>query len=218
MIRVLIADDHELIRMGFADLINGQDDLEVVAQAANGVEACEEATRTRPDVVLMDIRMPELDGIEATVRIRANPALADARVLVLTTFDLDDYVYRALEAGASGFLLKDTVPAQLLEAIRVIASGDALLAPSVTRRLIEGFTARPDPAAAPELQTLTERELEVLAQVGRGLSNAEIAEQLLMSPLTAKTHVSRLRSKLGATSRAQLVVTAYRTGVVSPGD
>ncbi len=216
MIRVLIADDHELIRLGFVDLIDKQDDLEVVAQAGTGVEAVAAAVATRPDVVLMDVRMPELDGIEATGRIVADEGLPDTRVLVLTTFDLDRYVYAALEAGASGFLLKDTAPGQLLDAIRVVAAGDALLAPSVTRRLIGDFVARPDPTTAAQLEVLTDRERDVLAEVGRGRSNAEIAEQLIMSPLTAKTHVSRLRSKLDARDRAQLVVIAFRTGLVTP--
>jgi len=218
MIKVVVADDHELIRLGFSDLINGQEDLEVAGVATNGVEAVEVAIRHRPDVVLMDIRMPELDGITATSRIVSNESLTETRVLVLTTFDLDEYVYGALEAGASGFLLKDTAPAQLLDAIRIVASGDALIAPSVTRRLIADFTARPDPTAAPQLQTLTDRERDVLIEVGRGLSNDEITEQLFISPLTAKTHVSRLRTKLGVNSRAQLVVTAFRTGLVSPNE
>lgn len=218
MIKVVVVDDHELIRLGFTDLINGQDDMEVVGQASNGVEGIDQAMRTRPDVVLMDIRMPDLDGIEATARIVGDESLTGTRVLVLTTFDLDQYVYGALEAGASGFLLKDTAPAQLLDAIRVIADGDALIAPSITRRLIADFTARPDPSASEQLDVLTDREREVLAEVGRGLPNQEIADRLFMSPLTAKTHVSRLRSKLGASDRAQLVVIAYRTGLVSPAD
>ncbi len=218
MIRVVIADDHELIRFGFAELINGRDDMTVVGQASTGIEAVELAERTTPDVVLMDIRMPDLDGIEATKRITARAGLEATKVLVLTTFDLDQYVYGALEAGASGFLLKDTAPEQLLDAIRVVASGDALIAPSITRRLIADFTAKPDPTTAPELAVLTDRERDVLAAVGRGLSNAEIGEALFMSPLTAKTHVSRLRSKLGARDRAQLVVVAFRTGLVAPGD
>ncbi|MEM9035535.1 MAG: response regulator transcription factor [Actinomycetota bacterium] len=218
MIRVLVADDHELIRFGFVELIDARDDMTVVGQASTGIEAIDLAVSTGPDVVLMDVRMPELDGIEATARITAHPRLADTRVLVLTTFDLDQYVYGALEAGASGFLLKDTVPGQLLDAIRVVAAGEALLAPSVTRRLIADFTARPDPETAVELADLTEREREVLAAVGRGRSNDELATELIISPLTAKTHVSRLRSKLGARDRAQLVVIAYRTGLVSPGE
>lgn len=218
MIRVLVVDDHELIRLGFAALIDNQEDLEVVGQAATGIEAVETARRLRPDVVLMDVRMPELDGIEATGRITNDPSLTGCRVLVLTTFDLDQYVYGALDAGASGFLLKDTSPSQLLEAIRVVAAGDALLAPSVTRRLIENFAAKPDPASAVELDVLTTREREVLTELGRGLSNDEIATELIMSPLTAKTHVSRLRSKLHARDRAQLVVIAYQTGLVTPGD
>ncbi len=218
MIRVLIADDHELIRLAFAELIRSDAHMTVVGEASTGAEAVRLATAARPDVVLMDIRMPDLDGIEATHRITTDGALADTRVVILTTFDLDQYVYGALEAGASGFLLKDTAPSQLLEAIRVVAGGDALIAPSVTRRLIGDFTARPDPDAAPELETLTDRERDVLAEVGRGCSNDEIAERLFISPLTAKTHVSRLRTKLAARDRAQLVVVAYRTGLVGPGD
>ena len=192
--------------------------MTVVGQAADGVEALDVALATKPDVVLMDVRMPRLDGIEATRRITTDPGLGDTSVLVLTTFDLDQYVYGALEAGASGFLLKDTAPAQLLEAIRVVAAGDALIAPSVTRRLIEDFVARPDPDDAEELAPLTDRERDVLTAVGRGLSNDEIAQVLFISPLTAKTHVSRLRTKLAARDRAQLVVIAYRTGLVSATD
>ncbi|MEM9566235.1 MAG: response regulator transcription factor [Actinomycetota bacterium] len=218
MIRVLIADDHELIRFGFAELVGACDDMTVVGQATTGIEAVELAAAARPDVVLMDIRMPGLDGIEATRRITTDDRLADTHVLVLTTFDLDRYVYGALEAGASGFLLKDVAPAKLLEAIRVVAAGDALIAPSITRRLIADFTARPDPATAAELEPLTDRERDVLAAVGRGRSNDEIATELFISPLTAKTHVSRLRRKLDARDRAQLVVIAYRTGLVTPTD
>ncbi len=218
MIRVLIADDHELIRFGFAELVGATDDMTVVGQAATGGEAVLLARAATPDVVLMDIRMPDLDGIEATRRITSDPRLADTHVLVLTTFDLDQYVYGALEAGASGFLLKDVAPAKLLEAIRVVAAGDALIAPSITRRLIADFTARPDPTTAVELEPLTDRERDVLAAVGRGRSNDEIATELFISPLTAKTHVSRLRSKLNARDRAQLVVIAYRTGLVAPTD
>lgn len=218
MIRVLIADDHELIRLAFAELVRADADMTVVGEASTGAEALRLARGARPDVVLMDIRMPDLDGIEATRQITRDDALADTRVVILTTFDLDQYVYGALEAGASGFLLKDTAPAQLLEGIRVVARGDALIAPSVTRRLIGDFTARPDPDVAPELASLTDRERDVLAEVGRGCSNDEIAERLFISPLTAKTHVSRLRAKLAARDRAQLVVVAYRTGLVGPGD
>lgn len=218
MIRVLLADDQELVRRGFAALIGAEEDLEVVSQAANGVEAVDRVFETRPDVVLMDIRMPELDGLAATERITSDARLEATKVLVLTTFDLDEYVYRALRSGASGFLLKDTDPTQLLDAIRIIAAGDALIAPSITRRLIGQFAARPDPASeGARLADLTERERAVLAEVGRGRSNAEIAETLIISPLTAKTHVSRIMGKLGVRDRAQLVVLAYETGLVTPG-
>ena len=215
MIRVVLADDHELIRHGFATLIDGCADMTVVGQAADGAEAVLVAAAAVPDVVLMDVRMPVLDGIEATRRISADPRLTATNVLVLTTFDLDQYVYGALEAGASGFLLKDTAPGQLLDAIRILAAGDALIAPSVTRRLIADFVPPPDPDESEVLAPLTDRERDVLAAVGRGLSNDELATELIISPLTAKTHVSRLRSKLGARDRAQLVVIAYRTGLVS---
>ncbi len=218
MIRVLIADDHELVRSGFAALVNGREDMTVVAEANTGTQAVSFAKTHQPDVVLMDVRMPELDGIEATRQLTENHGLTDLRVIILTTFDLDQYVYAALEAGASGFLLKDVSPPQLLEAIRVVAAGDALIAPSVTRRLISDFVARPKQPDTKRLDVLTVREREVLAEVGRGLSNQEIAEALIMSPLTAKTHVSRLRSKLYARDRAQLVVIAYRTGLIQPTD
>jgi DNA-binding NarL/FixJ family response regulator len=217
-IRVAVADDQALVRGGFSVLLRSAGDIEVVGEAANGREAVELVALERPDVVLMDIRMPEMDGLEATRRIvGANP---DTRVLILTTFDLDEYVFGALRAGASGFLLKDTNPDDLLAAVRVVAEGEALLAPRVTRRLIEQFVQ--EPAAAPGepppgLETLTDREREVLAAVGRGLSNAEIAEELFMSHATAKTHVSRLLSKLYARDRAQLVVLAYESGVIVPG-
>jgi DNA-binding NarL/FixJ family response regulator len=218
-IRVLVVDDQELVRRGFCALIAAEDDLEVVGEAATGSEAIDQAFAARPSVILMDIRMPELDGIDATRRITADDRLSDIRILVLTTFDLDQYVYDALRAGASGFLLKDTAPQQLLDALRVVAAGDALIAPGITRRLITEFAARPDPAnATSALAHLTDRERDVLAEVGRGRSNAEIAEQLFISPLTAKTHVSRILSKLGARDRAQLVVVAYETGLVTPGD
>ena len=217
-IRVLVADDQELVRRGFAALINSEDDLTVVGEAADGSEAIDLSHTTRPDVILMDVRMPKLDGINATRRIREDPRLADVRILVLTTFDLDSYVYDALRAGASGFLLKDTAPARLLEAIRVVAAGDALLAPSITRRLIAEFASRPNPAAAADtLNVLTDRERDVLAEIGRGLANAEIAERLIISPLTVKTHVSRILAKLGVRDRAGLVVVAYETGLVTPG-
>ena len=217
-IRLVIADDQELVRRGFGALINAEDDLEVVGEAANGLEAIEQAFTTRPDVILMDIRMPALDGIEATRRITADERLQLTKVLVLTTFDLDQYVYDALRAGASGFLLKDTAPQQLLDAIRVVADGDALIAPGITRRLIAEFAARPDPERSDDvLGALTERERDVLIEVARGDTNAEIAARLFISPLTAKTHVSRILTKLNARDRAQLVVIAYETGLVKPG-
>ena len=217
-IRLVIADDQELVRRGFGALINAEDDLEVVGEAANGLEAIEQAFTTRPDVILMDIRMPALDGIEATRRITADDRLQPTKVLVLTTFDLDQYVYDALRAGASGFLLKDTAPQQLLDAIRVVADGDALIAPGITRRLIAEFAARPDPESNDDvLGALTERERDVLIEVARGDTNAEIAARLFISPLTAKTHVSRILTKLNARDRAQLVVIAYETGLVQPG-
>lgn len=217
-IRILLADDQELVRRGFAALIEAEDGLEVVGEAATGSQAVDAAFAATPDVILMDIRMPDLDGIEATRRITADARLSDVKVLVLTTFDIDQYVYDALRAGASGFLLKDTAPQQLLDAIRVVASGEALLAPSITRRLIEEFAARPNPdRSAGTLESLTERERDVLVQVGSGKNNAEIAERLAISPLTAKTHVSRILGKLGARDRTQLVVVAYETGLVTPG-
>jgi len=219
MIRVLVADDQTLVRAGFRVLVDSASDLEVVGEAGNGQEAVELARSTRPDVVLMDIRMPVLDGLEATRRIVADELLAGVRVLVLTTFDLDEYVYEALRAGASGFLLKDTPPADLLAAIRVVAAGDALLAPAVTRRLIAEFARRPEPSAVTPaaLTGLTDREREVLALVARGLTNAEIAGRLVVSVATAKTHVSRILAKLQARDRAQLVMLAYETGLVTPG-
>ncbi len=217
-IRVLVADDQELVRRGFCALIAAEDDLEIVGEAATGSEAVDQAFATRPDVILMDIRMPELDGIAATKRITTEERLDGTRVLVLTTFDLDQYVYDALRAGASGFLLKDTAPQQLLDGIRVVAAGDALIAPGITRRLISEFATRPDAASDTSvLAALTRRERDVLAEVGRGRTNAEIAERLVISPLTAKTHVSRIMTKLVARDRAQLVVIAYETGLVTPG-
>ncbi len=218
VIRVALADDQELVRRGFGALISSEEDLVVVAEAANGAEAIDRAFDSRPDVVLMDIRMQELDGIEATSRISAEPRLADTKVLILTTFDLDEYVYDALRAGASGFLLKDTAPQQLLDAIRIVARGDALIAPAITRRLIAEFAARPTPEAGNDrLAALTERERDVLTEVGHGRNNAELAERLFISPLTAKTHVSRILGELGARDRTQLVVIAYETGLVQPG-
>ena len=220
MIRVAVADDQALVRSGFAVLLRSADGVDVVGEAANGREAVELAQRARPDVILMDIRMPEMDGLEATRHITSNEATLSTKVLILTTFDLDEYVFEALRAGASGFLLKDTLPDDLLAAVRVVAEGEALLAPTVTRRLIEQFVQQParvtaEPPAG--LNALTEREREVLAVVARGLSNAEIAEQLFMSHATAKTHVSRLLTKLDARDRAQLVMVAYEAGVVVPG-
>jgi DNA-binding NarL/FixJ family response regulator len=219
VIRVLVADDQTLVRAGFRVLVESAPDLEVVGEAGDGVEAVELAHRELPDVVLMDIRMPRMDGLEAARRIVALDRAEGVRVLVLTTFDLDEYVYEALRAGASGFLLKDTPPADLLAAIRVVAAGDALLAPGVTRRLIAEFARRPEPSAVTPaaLAALTDREREVLALVARGLSNAEIAELLVVSGATAKTHVSRVLAKLHARDRAQLVMLAYETGLVTPG-
>jgi DNA-binding NarL/FixJ family response regulator len=217
MIRVLVADDQALVRAGFAVLLQSADDLEVIGEATNGAEAVAMAARDRPDIVLMDVRMPVLDGIEATRLV--TQADSDIRVIILTTFDLDEYVYDGLRAGASGFLLKDTPPADLLAAIRVVAGGDALLAPSVTRRLIEEFAKRPAdrPTPAASLGALTDREREILVLIARGLSNAELAERLYISHATAKTHVSRLLTKLGARDRAQLVMIAYETQAVLPG-
>jgi DNA-binding NarL/FixJ family response regulator len=219
MIRVLIADDQALVRAGFRVLIDSEDGFAVVGEAADGSEAVALAVAHQPDVVLMDIRMPNVDGIEATRRIAADSRTENTRVLVLTTFDLDEYVFQALQAGASGFLLKDTQPDELLAAIRVVAAGEALLAPSVTRKVIAQFVDRPAPRPVDEkaLVFLTEREREVLTLIGRGLSNAEIAEQLVIGSATMKTHVSRILSKLNARDRAQLVVAAYESGLVTPG-
>jgi DNA-binding NarL/FixJ family response regulator len=217
MIRVVVADDQALVRAGFRVLVDSAADLQVVGEASNGQEAIDVVADSEPDVVLMDIRMPVLDGLEATRAITSGGGAA--RVLVLTTFDLDEYVFAALRAGASGFLLKDTPPAELLHGIRVVAAGDALLAPSVTRHLIEEYVRRPEVgrSAPKDLDVLTEREAEVLTLVARGLSNAEIAEALFVSAATAKTHVSRLLMKLAARDRAQLIVIAYESGLVSPG-
>ncbi|KAB8191968.1 response regulator [Nonomuraea phyllanthi] len=217
-IKVLVADDEALVRSGFKVLLDLEDDITVVGEATNGAEAVERARAGRPDVVLMDIRMPRLDGIQATAQIVRTHGLEQVRVLILTTYDTDEYVFDALQAGASGFLLKDAGPAELLHAVRVIAAGDALLAPRITRRLIGQFTARRTAAQAAEdrLAVLTEREREVLALVGQGLSNHEIGAQLFLSPATVRTHVSRAMTKLGARDRAQLVVIAYQTGLVSP--
>ena len=218
MIRVLVADDQALVRGSFRLLVDTDPGLQVIGEAATGAEAIEIATRDKPDVLLMDIRMPVMDGIAATRQITASEQTAGVRVLILTTFDLDDYVYGALRAGASGFLLKDTPPADLLTAIRVIAAGDALLAPAVTRRLIAEFTRRPQPGQHPvtALDGVTDREREVLTLIGRGLSNAEIAQALHITMATAKTHISRLLAKLGARDRAQLVIVAYETGLIQP--
>jgi DNA-binding NarL/FixJ family response regulator len=217
--RVAIADDQPLVRAGFATMVSYAEDLDLVGEVDNGVDAVAIAKRVQPDVLLMDIRMPGLDGLEATRRITGDPELAGIRIIMLTTFDLDDYVYEALRSGASGFLLKDARPEEILNAVRVVAAGEALLAPSVTRRLIERFAAQPSAAARPStaLSQLTERESEVLALVARGLSNAEIANHLYISLFTAKTHVSRILTKLDARDRAQLVMLAYETGLVIPG-
>jgi DNA-binding NarL/FixJ family response regulator len=220
MIRVLLADDHALIRAGFRVLLDNEPDIVVTGEAADGQEALALARHELPDVVIMDIRMPIVDGLEATRRIASEERLADVKVLIVTTFESDEYVFEALRAGASGFLLKDTEPVDLLQAVRVIAEGGALLSPSVTRRLIGEFAARPPNARLQPrlLDELTDREREVMALVGGGLSNEEIAEQLTVSPATAKTHVSRAMVKLGARDRAQLVVLAYQTGLVLAGE
>jgi DNA-binding NarL/FixJ family response regulator len=219
VIRALVADDQQAVRAGFAALLETQADITVVATAADGEEAVQQSEEQRPDVVLMDIRMPVLDGIAATRRICADAADAGPRVLVLTTFDLDDYVYDALQAGASGFLLKDAPPETLFEAVRVVAAGDALLAPAVTRRLIAEFARlRPPQRIRPEdLDALTRREVEILGLVAAGLSNHEIADRLVLSNETVKTHVSHVLRKLGLRDRAQAVVAAYESGLVVPG-
>ncbi|MGW8400012.1 response regulator [Streptomyces lydicus] len=218
MIRVLLADDQLLVRAGFKALLDAQADIEVVAEAADGRQTLAAVREHRPDVVLMDIRMPVLDGLAATRRVTEDPELAEVKVVMLTTFELDEYVFEAIRSGASGFLVKDTEPEELLRAVRAVVAGDALLSPGVTRRLIAEFAARSkEPAAAGSLAGLTEREREVMALVGIGLSNEEIARRLVVSPLTAKTHVSRTMVKLGARDRAQLVVLAYESGLVRPG-
>jgi DNA-binding NarL/FixJ family response regulator len=219
-VRVGVADDQPLIRTGLRAMIDHASDLTLVGEAEDGEQAVDLASRHRPDVVLMDIRMPKLDGIEATRRITTDPSLTGVRVVVLTTFDADDYVYAAIRAGASGFLLKDAPPEDVLEGIRVVARGDALIAPSVTRRLIADLASRPDEnrPPPPELDILTDREREVLALVGRGMSNSEIGAQLYVSPATAKAHVSHVMTKLYARDRAQLVVVAYESGLVRPGE
>jgi DNA-binding NarL/FixJ family response regulator len=219
VIRVLVADDQGAVRGGFAALVAAQDNMQVAGEAANGREAVDLARRVFPDVVLMDVRMPVLDGLEATRLICADPLLEGTRVLVLTTFDVDEYVYEALRAGASGFVLKDIRPRELLHAIEVVADGDALISPGITRRLIAEFAARRDPGGPPvALAQLTEREHEILRLVAAGLSNAEIADRLVISPLTAKTHVSNVLRKLGCRDRTALVALAYETGLVTPGE
>jgi DNA-binding NarL/FixJ family response regulator len=218
MIRVVLADDQALVRAGFRSLLDAQDDIEVIGEADDGEDAVRLAAELTPDIVLMDIRMPGLDGLAATRRIVADERSADVRVVILTTFGLDEYVFDAIRAGASGFLVKDTEPEELVQAVRVVAGGDALLSPSVTRQLIEEFATRAkEPVSVDGLEELTDREREVVALVAEGLSNDEIAARLVLSPATAKTHVSRAMGKLRARDRAQLVVIAYESGLVRPG-
>jgi DNA-binding NarL/FixJ family response regulator len=221
VIRVGIADDQALLRDGLQTQLGLADDIELVGEASTGEQAYALARRVRPDVLLMDIRMPGMDGIEATRRITGDPATAATRVLILTTFDLDEYVYAALSAGASGFLLKDATPEELLHAVRVVGAGEALLAPTVTSRLVREFARRPPPAGATgdplQAAGLTDRERDVLLLVATGLSNVDIAEQLVISPATAKTHVGRILAKLGYHDRVQLVVLAYESGLITPG-
>jgi DNA-binding NarL/FixJ family response regulator len=218
VIRVLLADDQALVRAGFRALLDAQADFEVVGEAADGEQAVAMARSLHPDVVLMDIRMPGLDGLAATARIAADQRLSAVRVVILTTFELDEYVFEALRAGASGFLVKDTEPIELIRGVRVVAAGDGLLSPGVTRRLISEFATRAaKPRPATRLNALTDREREVMTLVAAGLTNDEIAEKLVVSPATAKTHVSRTMIKLGARDRAQLVVMAYESGLVRPG-
>ncbi|MCX5254317.1 response regulator transcription factor [Streptomyces canus] len=218
MIRILLADDQRLVRAGFRSILADEDDIEVVGEAADGQAAVSACHELRPDVVLMDIRMPGMDGLEASRAIAGDERLASVKVVILTTFDLDDYVYGALRAGATGFLVKDTEPEELLQAVRVAARGDALISPSVTRRLIAEFAGRAKgPQPDPRLDALTEREREVMQLVAAGLTNDEIAARLVLAPSTAKTHVSRIMSKLGARDRSQVVVLAYESGLVSPG-
>ncbi len=218
MIRVLLADDQALVRAGFRALLDAQDDIEVIGEAADGEEAVQLSRKQNPDLVLMDIRMPGMDGLQATRAIAADDALGNVRVVILTTFDLDEYVFEALRVGASGFLVKSTEPGELVHAVRVVAGGDALLSPSVTKRLVAEFAERAkEPGSAPALDALTDREREVMGLVAEGLSNDEIADRLVVSPATAKTHVSRAMVKLGARDRAQLVVFAFESGLARPG-
>ncbi len=219
MIRVVLADDQALVRAGFAALLNAEADIEVVGEAADGEDALRVVQRQRPDVVLMDIRMPKVDGLDATRRVVTDDRLSRTRIVILTTFDLDEYLFEAVRSGASGFLVKDTEPVELIRAVRVVATGDALLSPGVTRRLIEEFASasRPPAAANGDLDRLTEREREVIRLVAAGRTNDEIAAELHISPMTAKTHVSRAMTKLGARDRAQVVVFAYESGFVRPG-